>query len=223
VSTLIQVSAAGAEPVDLVTAKRWLRVDADQTEDDEDISASITAAREYAEMFCRRSFLSSEQWKLTLDQFPLGRPLPDGQWEFGYTLWETEGAYLFAKPEHYAIEIPMGPILNIVSLTYIDTTGTTQTLDPSLYFILQEDDGNPRIYPKYGSVWPAVQPQAGAITITFNAGTVDVPATVKLAMKQLMAHWWRNREGVVMVSGVVPQDVKLTVKDLLWLHRNVEL
>jgi len=62
-------------------------------------------------------------------------------------LWKTPDQYLLLRPAALAIEIPMGPITNIASITYIDTEGNQQLLDPAAYEQIPTDNGNLRISP----------------------------------------------------------------------------
>jgi uncharacterized phiE125 gp8 family phage protein len=219
-SNLVLISAPATEPVAVSDAKNWLRIDPDQTQDDADIALLISAAREHAEAFCRRSFLVGEQWRMSLDHFPLaflgaegytGRPL--------YELYQTEGVYLFGRAQNLAVNIPMGPVTAITGITYLDPAGTQQTIDPTMY-ALQSDDVSAAIYPAYPNGWPATRNYPGAVQVTFTAG-VAPPARVPLYIRQTLAHWYANREAVVMISGVVPQEVLMAGQNLLWPLRNL--
>jgi Phage gp6-like head-tail connector protein len=58
---------AASDPVTLAEAKRWLRLD--NTDEDDDILALISAATQVCETFTMRSFVS-KGFKMTLDSFP---------------------------------------------------------------------------------------------------------------------------------------------------------
>jgi uncharacterized phiE125 gp8 family phage protein len=223
VGTLVKISDAAVEPITLLQAKNFLRVDADATDDDDLIGLLIRAAREYAENFCRASFGSNESWKMTLDHFP-SSIYRGGDYEctLDFVLWPSEFEYRMALPRRFAIEIPSGPVQSITSVKYLDGSGDQQTLDPDGYLLIADDDGPGYLYPKYGTYWPATRYTAGAIEINFVTGK-DCPQGVLLGMQQMIAHWYVNREAEVMVSGVTPQDVPLTAKMLMWPFRNLEL
>jgi uncharacterized phiE125 gp8 family phage protein len=71
------VTAATVEPLNLVEAKTFLRVDSDA--DDTLISALISAAREYAEHYTQTT-LASAVYELALDAFPVDAiELPNAQ------------------------------------------------------------------------------------------------------------------------------------------------
>jgi uncharacterized phiE125 gp8 family phage protein len=72
----------------------------------------------------------------------------------------------------YVIELPVAPIIAVTGITYVDTDGVTQTLDPSIW---QEDLRShiPRVMPTYGSIWPPVQlltPNAVQVTCVVGYG-----------------------------------------------------
>ena len=211
-SELTLISAAASEPLSLEDAKLWLHVDG--PDDDNTILPLITAAREHCERFCRRSWLVGTTWKLSLDHFPQG--LIDGD-AYRYPdfseLFETEGLFLFGRTSQMAISLPMGPATEITEIAYVDPSGTAQVLSPDAYELLA-DEGASLIYPVCGTGWPATRVFPNAVQITFKAGSI-APQTLVLAMKQLIGHWYANREAVVMSSGVIPQEVLLAAEKLL--------
>ncbi len=98
---------------------------------------------------------------------------------------------------------PRSPLSSVTSIKYIDPTdGTTSTLGSSAYDVSTGDKPG-RISEAYNETWPAVRDQSDNITITYVAGhstaSSDVPAPVKLAIKQLVGHWYRQRETVAEV------------------------
>ena len=50
--------------------------------------------------------------------------------------------------------------------------------------------------------------------ITYEAGTLELPATVQQAILLLVGHWYDNREAVV-VGSVTSVEVGMAVKNLL--------
>jgi uncharacterized phiE125 gp8 family phage protein len=92
---LSRTSAPATEPVTLAEAKAHLGVTI--SDDDARIQALITAAREWAESYTRRSFIS-QTWAAKFDAFPL-----------------TD-----------SIRLP-GPLLSITSVGYMDADGEART------------------------------------------------------------------------------------------------
>lgn len=79
-ATVLRLSQPAVEPISLDDAKDHLRVDI--SDDDDLISALITAARERVENFCNRAFVSAEFAVLYSGDLPSGDaalwvPLPD--------------------------------------------------------------------------------------------------------------------------------------------------
>lgn len=64
------LASPASEPVSLNEAKLWLRVD--NSDEDSLIAELIATARESAEIYTRRSFIS-QTLQLTLDAFPYAR------------------------------------------------------------------------------------------------------------------------------------------------------
>lgn len=155
------------EPVSLAEAKLHLRV----TDNSQDalISSLISSARIACEMITRQQLLHA-RWKLVLDRFPMagiGTPLP------------------FANDVNvpgYATFLPHAPLVDIVSINYLDMNGSMQVCDPAIYCV--NDAMMPAIVAcAFGQIWPIPLPQIGAVSFTYNAGyaspcTFTVPATV---------------------------------------------
>ena len=111
------------EVISLALAKTQLRVDF--PDDDILITGLITAARQWAEAYTRRAFFT-QTIVLSLDQFPLfgfqgGTIPPAGQNSYNYF-----SAYWGPM----TIRLPRPGAVGVTSITYLDLTGTTQTLDP---------------------------------------------------------------------------------------------
>lgn len=83
-----------------------------------------------------------------------------------------------------AVSLDMGPVLSIEEVTYTDTAGTEQTIDPADYVLVGDT-----LYPVDG--WPSVGTQeGGAFVVQYRAGLVDdsvspvgqVPARIRAAV-----------------------------------------
>ena len=87
-----------------------------------------------------------------------------------------------------------------VTLSYVDQAGDPQTVDELRIVDLQ---GIARVAPGIGEAWPIAACARGAVTISaevgFAAATDEVPssapADVKHAVRLLVGHHYRNREG----------------------------
>lgn len=89
---------------------------------------------------------------------------------------------------------------SVTSLTYVDTDGVTQTLDPQDYEL--DSDSSPGwIVPAYGKAWPDTRPKPNAVRVRYVAGLWETPAevspAVKLWMQAHVAHAFQARAPAV--------------------------
>lgn len=99
-----------------------------------------------------------------------------------------------------AIMLPNPPVSEVESVKYTDTAGDEQTLDPNDY-VLADYGMTPSIYPL--DPWPSVGTYPNAVRVRYTATGAAVPAVVKVAMLELVAHYYENREN----AGTVPPAV----------------
>lgn len=137
----------------------------DHAADDSLLSGLITAARQLIEQQTGLVFLPAT-YRLVADQFP-----------------------------SWTLRLPRYPLRSVSSIQYVDSTGTLQTLDSSLY--QTDTDSTPGLVePVYGEVWPTARYQARAVRVTFEAGyslAADIPGPLKQAVKLLVALGYANR------------------------------
>jgi hypothetical protein len=153
------VTPPAAEPVTLTEARLHCRIDS--TAEDALLSMWITAAREEAEVFTQRT-IPAQTWKISLDRFPFY----DGSSQPRYS---TLGVGAYEWLEARRIRLPRPPLVSVSGITYVDTFGNLQTLDPTLY--LASADREPgTIEPAYGQVWPVSRYQADSVLIQYVAG-----------------------------------------------------
>ena len=122
----------------------------------------------------------------------------------------------FFPPSISPIRLSRNPLQTISSIQYIDTSGTTQTLDPTLY-VTDPYIVPALVVPIYARFWPTTRWHINDVTITYTAGfgsAKDVPAATKQAMLLLIGQWYRNREA----AGTATNDIAYSVKSLLDLN-----
>lgn len=143
------------------------------TTGDPELNALIRTARVAAEGYTRRA-LVTQTWDLKLDRFPC-----------------------------WTIHVPKPTLQSVVSITYVDTNGATQTLDPSTYLV--DTSSTPaRITPVFGGIWPVTLYQNNAVTVRFVAGyglAADVPDGIKTWMIVRIKHLFDNPDAVVLQGG----------------------
>lgn len=197
----------------LAEAKLHLRVDF--TDDDDLISALIEAATLDCEAYCNASFVPAT-YHMTLGAFPargsgLYGPDEDGE-EFPRNFGSS------GKPTRYptAIFLPVHPLLELNSLTYMDADGATQTLSTASY-VTVSSRRPPFIVPATGTTWPVTYDHPEAVTVSFNAGFATIPADIVAAVKLRLATLYEHREEIVV--GTIQADLSIGSRVLLGKYR----
>jgi len=160
------------------------------------ITDCLMAAREWAESFTQRQFITAT-WELWLDYFPT---------------WE--------------IKIPKAPLISVVSLKYLATDGTLTTLDPSLYLVdnpAGPEAQQGAVLPAYQQTWPVTRRQENAVKIQFTAGygaaAANVPFAIKRGIYIKAAELYQRREeqvaGTILAASNPPAS-----EALLWPYRS---
>jgi uncharacterized phiE125 gp8 family phage protein len=176
----IFVSGPAVEPITLAEMKAYLRVEDDDSAQDDLISGLIKAARLTVEAASRR-VLIEQSWRVVLDR------------------WPRDGVVL----------LPLSPLIAVDAIRIADATGAATELPDDAF----EADGlrePPRLF-----VEDAPEPgrSRNGISIELRAGygaTPDmVPATLKLAIRILVAHWFENRGDVIGEQILPPEALAL--------------
>lgn len=139
------VTAPRALPLSLTEVKLQRRIESSDTAEDALLTALMRAAVDYAERATRRQLVLAT-YDAKFDAFPC----------LGFSL-------------------PPAPLRKIVSVSYVDTAGDTQTLSSSVYTPLLDDEpGALRL--AYSQSWPSIRDVENAVTVRFRAGHL-VPFT----------------------------------------------
>lgn len=164
------VTAPTVEPLTVVEAKTHCRITVDA--EDDLIEGLIQAAREHVERVTGRQIITAT-WRLKLDHFP----------------------HCDAP-----IEIPVTPLLSVVSVKYRDTADVLQTWSSSDYVVdapAGPDASAGRVYPKFDKDYPAALCRPDAVEVEFTAGygatPESVPQKIRQALLLLVEHWYTNR------------------------------
>ncbi|MEE1654876.1 head-tail connector protein [Microvirga sp. CF3062] len=172
----IFVSGPAVEPIALAEMKAYLRVDEDDAAQDDLISGLIKAARLTIEAASRR-ILIEQHWRVVLDR------------------WPRDGVVL----------LPLAPLIAVDAVRITDAAGVATEL-PDDAFEADALSDPPRIV-----VADAPEPgkSCNGISIALRAGfgtaAEAVPATLKLAIRILVAHWFENR-GDVLGEQILPSE-----------------
>lgn len=116
----------------------------------------------------------------------------------GASTWR---ASLDAWPLDGVIRIPLRPVTSIVSISYVDTAGATQTLLAAAEPWIADLDRTPAIVvPPYAQTWPVARCQPGAIKVTFTAGDVSKFPDLAQAALLMLSDWYDNRGSLTDVG-----------------------
>lgn len=185
----IQLTPPGAEPVALEAVKAHLRIDG--SADDPLLEGLNKAARMWCETYTRRAFVR-QSWALWLSEPSACRELV----------------------------LPRAPLLGVTRVQLFDENDVATDWENANYYVdVAAQPG--RIVLRDGAVWPDLKRAANGMMVAYEAGYGDdgsaVPEDVKLAIKQLAAHWYENRGEAITVSA--PALVPMTVQALLTPYR----
>lgn len=172
---LTVITPPSFEAVTLEEMKRHLRIDEDQTDEDDDIEMWMQVAREWVESYT-------------------GRTLTDTTLEVGF-----EG-----YPD-WQIFLPRPPVIEVLSFKYHTSDGADTTLAADQYTLDRSVALQPRVVPAYGVSWPSTRWQPSSLRIRYRAGYASagspderhlVPASLRAAIKLITAHLHEHREAV---------------------------
>lgn len=171
-ASLLRLSAPALEPVSLPEIKTHLRIDG--SAEDTMLGGLIVAAREWAENYTRRSFIG-QNWQLTLNAD-----------EFGAS----------------TLSLPRAPVLALQSFSVADGQGGQTAVPLSTFVLLPSTDGA-QLALAANAAYPAPFTSLASYVVNYRAGygeaAADVPETIKLAIKQLVAHWFEHRGEAALV------------------------
>jgi hypothetical protein len=186
--------AVAAAPFSVTIVK-----DAAASPDDALITSLIAGATSMVENYTRRS-LVTQTWDLFLDAIVD----PQGPVSYRFPL-EQAPYYLSGTPRMQPwIELPRGPVQSITQVDTFDDDNVAVTFNSSLYYL----DGSglvPRLVLERGETWPGGLREVAAIRVRYVTGfgaASAVPEQIKLAIKQAVMHFYENRTGTELPSGV---------------------
>ena len=163
-------SAASSEPVSVTEVKDHGRIDRSLAEEDALIGDYITTAREFAEGYTGRRFIT-QTWKYYLDAFP---------------------------GSNY-IEIPYAPLqTSSFAISYTDASSSSSSVSTSTYTV--DTNTTPgRVVLNYGETWPgSTLATTNPIEITFKCGygsnAESTPMSIRTWIMACACWMYENRE-----------------------------
>jgi uncharacterized phiE125 gp8 family phage protein len=152
----------------------------DDDAEDELIAGLVKAARLTVEAASRR-ILIGQRWRVMLDRWPQAGAVP----------------------------LPLCPLISIESITIIDASGTATEISPDAIAVDALSDP-PRIEVS-SSPQPGQARNGIVIELIAGYGSAPeaVPATLRLAVKILVARWFENRGDVTGEQALPPEAAAL--------------
>lgn len=134
---------------------------------------------------------------------------------------------LRAFPSSTWLELPKPPLIEVVSIVYVNTAGVSTTWSSAQYTVTVPAGELPargRIEPAYGYSWPTAREQPNAVTIRFRCGygAADgpaVPALLKAGMLLDAASLYADRENVVKGT-IVAAELPGGRRGIYWTCRS---
>ena len=162
------------EPVTVDEAKAWARINT--PDDDQIVSDLITAVRMQVEADLGRALITQTKVLYLNDFSDLSSP----------------------------INLPYPPLQSIVSVRYVDMMGDLTTIDAGTYSYTAGSTPG-RVWVPIGSYWPYVLPNDDAVQIAYTCGygdtAADVPMSIRMAMRTLIAANYMYRSGIIFGQG----------------------
>ena len=197
--------------VDLDTVKQHLRI-GDDTAEDTLLQIYINAAQAMIDgpFGWLGRCIGLQELQLQIDGFP------HAIWGWdcggGGLFWGAYPTLGYESGRGGRIKLPYPPLIAVSSVTYLDSTGTEQTLPSADY--LASDEG---LQAAYGNTFPDGRWQPDAVMINYSAGYTTPPPAIVAAMLLMVGDLYSNREtvetGVRAAAVAVPMST--TVEALL--------
>ena len=174
-------TAPATEPVSLAEAKLFSRIDT--TADDALVTALIIAARQNVEKQTGRS-LVTQTWTARLDRLP----------------------------EATTFNLSYRPIASITSIKAYNEDGTSDAITVPDNIILDGDNGRVSLLSSAESITGDRLSDVYEIVYVAGYGAATaVPEWAKLAIKQMVAHWYERREAAENGVAVIPLGAQLLI------------
>ena len=166
-SGLVEVTGPSVEPISRIEARDHLRLDDDV--DDSQVRAYILAARQWAENYTGRVFITR-----TMRQFLDANPYPQvGSLREGYSV----GHQNQISNASGVIEIAAVPVISVTSVKYYSDDDTETTWAASNYYVDSVSD-MAKIVLRDGGTWPTDLRAANGLEINFTAGYGSTPSAI---------------------------------------------
>jgi uncharacterized phiE125 gp8 family phage protein len=175
----ILIGGPAVEPVGLAEMKAHLRLDHDA--EDDLVAGLVKAARLMVEAASRR-ILVEQHWRLVLDRWP----------------------------REASLTLPLAPLIAVDRIAVAGADGEETELAPESYDADPLSDP-PRLVLTASLPAPGRPRRGIAIDLRagFGAAAEDVPSSLRLAVKILVARWFENRGDIAGAQELPPEALAL--------------
>lgn len=175
--------------IEPVTAAEFKTHIVDDGMADADAEAWITAARQLIETNTGLAMIT-QVWELTFDRWPSSS---ENMWWDGVRVGSiTE---LYGKPG--IVELPKYPLQDVDAVTTYDESSNATSITVADFFDIDAYSTRGRMALQSGATWPTALRRTNAILIEYTSGygdvAADVPAPLKLAVKNVAAYLYNHR------------------------------
>ena len=188
------------EPLTVADAKEQLEFDA--SDRDTFIGTLITAARERCEEYTGRALIT-QTWTMYRDAWPCQDDYRRAPWWDGV----RDGSVSELLGARQALELPRSPLQRVDSIKTFDDADNETTLASTAYYVDTASEPG-RVVLRDSTGTPTPTRVANGLEVIFVAGygnaASDVPTGLVQGIKMLVAHWFENREEVVIGAAVNP-------------------
>lgn len=202
-------SPPASEPVTLAEVKQFTRIDG--TDNDALVTSLIVAARQWAENFTGLGFIN-QGWQMWLDQWPCGE---DQGW------WDGVHDGAIGMGQVPFIKLPRAPVVAVSVVTLYDDSDVGSVWAVSNYYV--DMIARPaRLCLRNGASWPLPARKTNGIKIDYTVGfgttAASVPEPIKIALRQLVTHWYDHRS-MIEPTQVRALEVPMLITALLEPYR----
>lgn len=133
----------------------------------------------------------------------LGRAIGAQVLEARFDMFDGSGLFL-----------PCPPIIDVLSVSYLDTRGDLQTLGAETWELFGR-----QLLPAHRHYWPATLDRPEAVRVRYRAGYEELPAPIRSAILIMVADLYRNRGEALIGQGTATVAMETTAANLLRCFR----
>ena len=213
----VQTSAPAVEPITLADVKAHLRIDTG--DEDALLQSLILTSRLHIEVALGLALIQ-QTWSCFFDRWPA---LQDAR---GAPLQPAGVVFTVADPRARldaasdAVMLPIHPIQSVDAIRVYAEDGTFAAL-PLDGFSIDRASNPARVVRQFSTATPTPGRRVNGIELSVTAGfgpnPSDVPASIRLALLMLVAHWYEHRDPgeIGSAAAKVPQLISALLSPYL--------